>query len=294
MNYVYRATATLIDRRRKDGSVLFRALRGNTNLAAGLLILALMVLLVIAAPLVARQDASLIDTRERLQSPSPQYWFGSDQYGRDVYSRTVYGSRVSMIVGLSVGLVAAGAGTILGLVSGYFRKLDMPVMRVMDAVMAIPGLLLAIALMALLGPSLQNVVVALSIGYAPPLSRVVRSTVLSLREQEFVEAATAIGATPLRIMVFHIFPSIRAPLIVQGTYIVAAAMLTEAALSFLGAGVPPDVPSWGNMIAEGRQHLRTAVWIIVPPGILLSTLVLAVNLAGDGLRDLLDPKVSRG
>ena len=262
-------------------------------MVAGLIITLIMGLMAITAPLITREDPMALNTRQRLEPPSAQNWFGKDHFGRDVYARAIFGSRLSLIVGGSVSIITLLAGTVIGLVAGYFRKLDTPVMRVMDGLMSIPGILLAIALMALLGASLQNVIIALSVTYTPAVSRLARSSVLSLRNQPFVESATAIGASSLRIILRHILPNAMAPLIVQGTFIVASSMLVEAALSFLGAGLPPDIPSWGNMIADGRQFLRQAVWIIAFPGVFLTLTVLGVNLVGDGLGDIVDPRLAR-
>lgn len=270
-----------------------RLFRRNPTMAFGLLIVLGMIILSIAAPLLTPRDPKDIDTYRRLLSLSAEDWLGTDQLGRDVYSRTIYGTRVSLIVGFSVAATTAAVGTVVGLISGYFRRVDMALMRVVDGVMSIPGLLLAIAFMAMFGASVKNVVIALTITSTPQVVRLVRSQVLSLRDQEFVEAARAIGAGPVRILRLHVFPQTVAPLIVQGTYICATAILVEAALSFLGAGSPPSIPSWGNMMAEGQMYLRTAVWIAIFPGILLTLTVMGINLAGDGLRDTLDPKLRR-
>ncbi len=270
-----------------------RLFRRNPTMAFGLLIVLGMIILSIAAPLITPRDPKDINTYRRLLSLSAEDWLGTDQLGRDVYSRTIYGTRVSLLVGFSVAAATAAVGTIIGLVSGYFRRVDMVMMRVVDGVMSIPGLLLAIAFMAMFGASVKNVVIALTITSTPGVARLVRSQVLSLRDQEFVEAARAIGARSDRILRRHVFPQTVAPLIVQGTYICATAILVEAALSFLGAGSPPSIPSWGNMMAEGQMYLRTAIWIAVFPGILLTVTVMGINLAGDGLRDTLDPKLRR-
>lgn len=277
----------------KDIWAAVRIVKRNPNMVAGLIITLIMGLMAITAPLISREDPMALNTRQRLEPPSAQNWFGKDHFGRDVYARAIFGSRLSLIVGGSVSIITLLAGTVIGLVAGYFRKLDTPVMRVMDGLMSIPGILLAIALMALLGASLQNVIIALSVTYTPAVSRLARSSVLSLRNQPFVESATAIGASSLRIILRHILPNAMAPLIVQGTFIVASSMLVEAALSFLGAGLPPDIPSWGNMIADGRQFLRQAVWIIAFPGVFLTLTVLGVNLVGDGLGDIVDPRLAR-
>ena len=270
-----------------------RTFRRSTVMSAGVMIVVLMGLIAIAAPLLSPKDPIVLDTFRRLLPPSAGDWLGTDHLGRDVYARTIFGTRVSLLVGFSVSVLTVAVGTVIGLASGYYRTLDMILMRVVDGIMSIPGLLLAIALMAIFGASIQNVVIALTVTSTPAVIRLIRSQVLSLREQAFIESARAIGAKPDRILRLHVFPQTIAPLIVQGTYICASAILVEAALSFLGAGSPPSVPSWGNMMAEGRMYLRTAEWIIVFPGILLTVTVMGINLAGDGLRDTLDPKLRR-
>jgi peptide/nickel transport system permease protein len=240
------------------------------------------------APLWWTGDPLAMRPVERLQAPSAAHWFGSDNFGRDVYTRTLYGARVSLVVGASVALAGLGIGTALGLVIGFYRRLDTVMMRVMDGLMAIPAILLALALMALMKASVQNVIIALIIPEIPRVIRVVRASVLSLREQTMVEGARAIGARTPRILVRYILPALVAPLIVQGTYICASAILFEAYLSFLGAGTPPHIPSWGNIMAEGKTYVQLAFWIILFPGLFLALTVLAVNLIGDGLRDLLN------
>jgi ABC-type dipeptide/oligopeptide/nickel transport systems, permease components len=228
-----------------------------------------------------------------MQPPSAEHWFGTDALGRDVFSRAVWGGRVSMIVGLSVGLLATVSGVLLGLVAGFVRRADSLVMRVMDGLMAIPGILLAIALMAVTQASLSAVIIAIAIPEVPRVVRLVRSLALTLREQLYVEAAHAVGTRLPVILVRHVVPNMVAPLIVQATFVAATAVLTEAALSFLGVGVPAQMPSWGNMMAEGRNFVAVAFHIILYPGILLAATVLAINLLGDGLRDALDPRLAR-
>ncbi len=225
-------------------------------------------------------------TAARLLPPSAERWFGSDHFGRDVYTRTVYGTRISMTVGTAVALTSLLLGTALGLVIGFYRRLD-PLMRVMDGVMAIPAILLALALMALMRASVRNVIIALVIPEIPRVVRVVRASVLSLREHLMVEGARAVGVGTPRILLRYVLPALVAPLIVQSTYICASAILFEAYLSFLGAGTPPHIPSWGNIMAEGRAYVQLAFWIILFPGLFLAATVLAINLVGDGLRDLL-------
>jgi peptide/nickel transport system permease protein len=270
-----------------------RALIKNPNMLFGLILLIIMSAMAIFSALITDVDPRYIDTIERLRSPSSQYLFGTDHLGRDIFARVVYGSRLSLIVGIAVAIITMVGGVVMGLISGYYRTLDAIIMRLMDGLMAIPSFLLAIALVAMLGASLQNVIIALSVVETPRVVRVVRSSVLTLRERVYVEAAEAIGARGIRIMARHIFPNTVPPLIVQGTYIFALAILVEAGLSFLGAGTPPDIPSWGNIMGEARLYVRVAEWIMFFPGLFLSLTVLAINLIGDGLRDTLDPTLAR-
>jgi peptide/nickel transport system permease protein len=264
-----------------------RFLVRNPTLAVGLLALVVVVMAGVFAPLWGTGDPEALRPVERLRAPSAEWWFGSDQYGRDIYSRTLYGTRISLMVGASVAIASLTLGTVLGLVIGFYRRLDAVMMRVMDGLMAIPAILLALALMALMRGSVRNVIIALVIPEIPRVVRLIRASVLSLREHVMVEAARAVGVGTPRILLRYILPALVAPLIVQGTYICASAMLVEAYLSFLGAGTPPSIPSWGNIMAEGRAYLQLAFWIVLFPGIFLATTVLAINLVGDGLRDLL-------
>jgi peptide/nickel transport system permease protein len=232
-------------------------------------------------------DPQALHPIARLHPPSAEQWFGTDQFGRDIYSRTLYGGRISLLVGAVVSAASVLLGVTIGLVGGYHRRADAVVMRVMDGLMAIPAILLALALMALMRASVGNVIIALTVPEIPRVVRLVRASVLSLREQTMVEGARAIGARTPRILLRYILPALVAPLIVQGTAICASAILFEAYLSFLGAGTPPIIPSWGNIMAEGRAYVQRAFWIILFPGTFLAMTVLAVNLVGDGLRDLL-------
>ena len=229
----------------------------------------------------------------RLRPPGEQHWFGTDMLGRDVYSRVVYGTRVSLTVGLAVALLSTVIGLAIGLVTGFLRWVDVVMMRVMDGLMSIPSVLLAIALISLTTASLRNVIVAITITEIPRVVRLVRSLVLTLREQPYIDAAVASGTRLPVILLRHILPNTLAPLLVQATYICASAMITEAILSFIGAGTPPNIPSWGNIMAEARSLIQVAGTILLFPGLFLSLTVLAVNLLGDGLRDALDPRLAR-
>jgi peptide/nickel transport system permease protein len=266
--------------------------RRNPTIAAGGAILAFMTAVALLAPWIAG-DPIFFNPIDRLRPPSAEFWFGTDNLGRDVYARTVYGARISLIVGLLVAAAAMALGLVIGLVSGFFRRLDGVVMRIMDGIMAIPAILLAIALVALTKASVEIVIVAIAIPEIPRVVRLVRSVVLTVREQPYVDAAIATGTRTARILFRHILPNTVAPLIVQATYIIASAVIIEAALSFLGAGVPPEIPTWGNMIADARLFLQIAPWPIFFPGLCLAILVLAVNILGDGLRDRLDPRIAR-
>ena len=272
---------------------LRRVTARNPTMVAGIAVVVAMLLIAICAPLLASSDAGDVDPFNRFAEPQAGFWFGTDNLGRDVYSRTIFGTRISLTVGLSVALVSLLNAILIGLPAGYYPKLDTFIMRFMDGLMSIPSVLLAMAMMALLGGSMQNVIIALTVVETPRAVRVVRSSVLSLREQMFVDAARAVGVPPVRILARYILPNTMAPLIIQATFICAAAILTEAYLSFLGAGPPPEIPSWGNVMAEGRNFISRAVWVIFFPGLFLTITVLGVNLAGDGLRDSLDPKLRR-
>ena len=245
------------------------------------------------APWLGTTDPLALSPIKRLKPPSAEYWFGTDMIGRDVYSRVVYGTRVSLSVGLAVALLASVIGLTIGLVTGYLRWLDAVMMRVMDGLMSIPSVLLAIALISLTKASLQNVIIAIAITEVPRVVRLVRSLVLTLREQPYVEAAVASGTRLPAILLRHILPNTVAPLLVQATYICASAMITEAILSFIGAGTPPNIPSWGNIMAEARSLIQVAGTILLFPGLFLSITVLSVNLLGDGMRDALDPRLAR-
>jgi peptide/nickel transport system permease protein len=269
------------------------AFRRHPMAIVGGVILVLMIVVALFAPWLGTIDPQAVSPAKRLRPPSSIYWFGTDMLGRDVYSRVVYGARISLIVGLAVAVLSTLLGIVIGLVTGYLRWLDAIVMRVMDGLMSIPSVLLAIALMALTRASVGNVIAAITLAEVPRVVRLVRGLVLSLREQTYVEAAIAAGTTLPRILMRHILPNIVAPLLVQGTYVCGSAMITEAILSFIGAGTPPNIPSWGNIMAEGRSLVQIAGYLILFPGICLSLTVLAVNLLGDGMRDALDPRLAR-
>jgi peptide/nickel transport system permease protein len=267
-------------------------IRRNPTILIGAALLVGLVAMALAAPWIVG-DPFRQAPINRLRPPSERFWFGTDQFGRDVFSRTVYGARVSLIVGLMVAGLASLIGLVMGLVCGYFRRIDGVIMRVMDGIMAIPSILLAIALITLTRPGLGIVILAIVIPEVPRIVRVVRSVVLSIRAQPYVESAIAGGTRTGKLLARHILPNTLAPLIVQATYICASAMLIEAGLSFLGAGVPLEVPSWGNIIAQGKTFFQIAPWTIMIPGAFLAVTVLAVNLLGDGLRDRLDPRLAR-
>ncbi|MFK4380910.1 ABC transporter permease [Bradyrhizobium sp. USDA 223] len=266
--------------------------RRNPTIVVGLTLLTIVALTALFAASIA-SDPMAITPANRLVAPSGQHWFGTDALGRDVFARTVYGARVSLVVGLLVAMLAIFFGLLIGLAAGYYRQLDAFIMRIMDGTMAIPSILLAIALVALNSGGVLVVVIAIGIPEVPRVVRLVRSVVLSTRELAFVEAAVASGSGDLKIIWRHIVPSTIAPLIVQGTLILASAILVEAGLSFLGVGVPPEIPTWGNMISAHRLYLARAPWTIFFPGAFLTVVVLAVNLLGDGLRDRLDPRLAR-
>ncbi|MER9158369.1 ABC transporter permease [Mesorhizobium sp. M0778] len=255
-------------------------------------LLALLIILALAAPLYAGDPVNM-DPFKRLQPPSAEMWFGSDNLGRDVFARTIFGARISLMVGLLSAASAAVVGLLIGVIAGYSRSFDNVVMRVMDGLMSIPTILLAIALISLTGPGIGILIVAIAIPETPAVARLVRSVVLGVRELPYVEAALCGGARLPKVLWRHILPSTIPPLMVQGATVCASAIMTEAGLSFLGVGVPPEIPSWGNMIASSRLYLAIAPLTIFAPGICLAVTVLAVNLLGDGLRDMFDPRSKR-
>ena len=276
---------------RPDG--VWRLLRGHTGVLFGLVLITVMVGAALLAPWLFTGEVTTMDPINRLKAPSGDYWFGTDMYGRDLYTRTVYGARISLVVGLCVMGLSLTIGLFIGLLSGYLRLLDAVIMRIMDGLMAIPGILLAIAMIALAGANLTTVVLAITIPEIPRVVRLVRSVVLTIREEPYVEAALTAGTRLPKMLLRHILPNTVAPLIVQGTYVCASAIITEALLSFLGAGIPPETPTWGNIMAEGRALFQVSPWVIFFPGIFLALTVLAINILGDGLRDTLDPRIAR-
>ena len=277
--------------RRRGGPRTY--IRRHPTIIIGGVLLTMMALMAIFAPYLGTVDPQALSPIRRLRWPSAEHWFGTDMLGRDVYSRTIYGARVSLTVGLSVALLASALGLLIGLITGFSRWTDAIVMRIMDGLMSIPAILIAIALMALTRASLENVIIAITVADVPRVTRLIRGVVLTLRELPFVEAAHASGTGFFRILWRHILPNTLPPLLVQGTFVAASAMLVEAILSFLGAGTPPNIPSWGNIMAEGRSLFQVAYYIVLFPGAFLSVTVLAINLLGDGLRDALDPRLAR-
>ncbi len=272
-------------------STLWKMVRRRRIIGIGVLILLAVAAAAVAAPLLAPTNPNTIDVPARLHAPEAAHPFGTDEYGRDILSRTLYGARLSLTVGLVVTLLSTAAGIVVGLIAGTNRGADKILMRIMDGVMAFPDILLAIALMASLGPSARNVVLALSFVYTPRVARVVRGSVLVIASLEYIDAAHAIGARRARILVRHILVNCASPVIVQATFITAYAMLGEAALSFLGVGIPPTIPTWGGIISGGQEYLRQAPWISIFPGAAIILSVLSLNLLGDGLRDFLDPRL---
>ena len=262
-------------------------------IAIGSALLTALLFIALFAPWLGTIDPTAISPVRRTRAPSDQFWFGTDLLGRDVYSRVLYGARVSLTVGFSVALLSGVIGTAIGLAAGFSRLIDAVVMRVIDGFMSIPTILLAIALIGLTRPSLQNVIMAITIAEIPRVVRLIRGLSLSLREQPYVESAIASGAGPLRIIFSHIFPNTIAALTVQITYICGLAILAEASLSFIGAGVPPSVPSWGNIMAEGRTLWQIKPYLIAFPAIFLSITILSINMLGDGLRDAIDPRMAK-
>jgi len=274
---------------RADFAKLFR----RRLVLAGALVLATVALLALFAPWLTPYDPMALKVLDRLQSPRAAHWFGTDELGRDVFSRVIFGARYSLLIGALVVLISMVCGVLLGLAAGYFRRLDGPLMRLVDAMMSFPDILLAIALVAVLGASMSNVILALAIVYTPRVARVVRASTLVVRELLFIEAARALGISTWRILFIHILQNIASPILVQATFIFAYAVLAEAGLSFLGVGVPPALPTWGSMISSGQQFAHQGIWLVVFPGIAIILSALSLQMVGDGFRDLLDPKLRK-
>ena len=285
-----------VGRKRSQWAELWKNLKRNKMALFGLVILVIIVLLAIFADQIANYDQVVIkqNLRMRLKPPSAQHWLGTDEFGRDIFARLVHGARVSLKVGLIAVGIAIVIGGFLGAIAGYYGgKLDNIIMRVMDIFLAVPSILLAIAIVSALGPNLLNLMIAVSISSVPRYARIVRASVLSIRDQEFIEAARAIGASDARIIFRHIIPNSLAPVIVQGTLGVANAILSTAGLSFIGLGIQPPAPEWGSMLSGGRQYLRYAWWVTTFPGVSIMITILSLNLLGDGLRDALDPRLKQ-
>lgn len=266
--------------------------RRYSQITFGGTLLLILVLISILAPVLGTVDPRAMDTLSRLRPPSAAHWFGTDMLGRDLYSRVLYGGRNSLMIGFSVMVISAVIGTLIGLISAYIRWLDGVIMRIMDGLMSVPSILLAIALMSLTGASLTTVITAISIIEIPRIARLIRGTVLSLREQPYVEAAITSGSGPFRIIFRHLLPGTVSPLIIQSTYVWAVAMIIETMLSFIGAGTPPTIPSWGNIMSDGRALWQVKPYMVFIPGVFLTLTVLAINVLGDGLRDAFDPRIA--
>lgn len=269
--------------------LLFRRFFSNKLALTGSIIILIIVLFTLIGPFLTSQDPYELNAKERLLAPSSEYLFGTDNYGRDLFSRVVHGAKVSVGVGFAVALITSLAGMVIGLYAAYFRSLDNLLMRLCDGLMAFPAILLAIAIMAALGPRVENVIIALGIVFTPYVARTVRSSALVVKEQTYIEALKSQGASATRIIWSNIAPNVISPLVVQATFIFADSIITEAALSFLGAGIPAPAPSWGNLLYDGKMVIFNAWWMTVFPGIAIMLTVLGLNLFGDGLRDLLDP-----
>lgn len=278
----------------RNPTILFiRRLLKRKTVAAGLIVLLVFVLLAVFAPMIAPYSPSKLSIVNRLKPPSELYWFGTDEFGRDVFSRTIFAGRLSLLIGAAVVALSALIGITLGLLAGFFQKLDTPIARLIDAMMAFPDILLAIALVAALGPSLTTVIIALAVVYSPRLARIVRASTLVIRELPYVEAAKALGISTFHIMTRHVLRNLISPILVQCTFLFASAMLAEAGLSFLGLGVSPEIPTWGTMISAGRQYIGQADWMTYFPGFAIILSVLSLQMVGDGLRDMLDPRLRR-
>ena len=271
----------------------FELLFSRKTVLVALIVFLAIVLFCALAPFISSVDPTRMSVRMRLSAPGADFWLGADAFGRDVFTRLYYAGRVSLTIGLGVAIISSIVGIAIGMLAGFFRKLDAPFSRLIDAMMAFPDILLAIALVSILGGSMINVIIALSIVYTPRIARIVRASTLVIRELPYVEAAKALGSSTPTIMITHVLRNILSPIIVQATFIFAYAMLAEAGLSFLGVGVDSETPTWGTMINEGRQYIDQATFLILIPGLAISISVLALQLIGDGLRDALDPRLAR-
>jgi peptide/nickel transport system permease protein len=286
------ATASAIAPPRGHGTL--RRLLRHRSFVIGFSVILLLTLAAVLAPLISPVDPSAMRVRLRFRPPSSQFLFGTDMFGRDVFTRVLYGAQVSLFVGISVCVISGLCSAVIGVIAAQFRKLDGAIMRLMDALMSFPAILLALGIAAALGPRVSSVIIALTVAYIPAGVRIVRAAALTVREMDFVHAAQVSGASSLRIVARHILPNCFSPLLVHLTFIFAYAMLAEAALSFLGVGIQPPIASWGNIIAEGRDYATEAWWVMLFPGIAISLAALSLNLLGDALGDLLDPRQKRG
>ncbi len=290
------AVGTLEDtnvRAARRASLLGTTFRRHPTFVIGLTVLALIASTAVLVPVLPLADALDMNPSQRLKPPSFAHPFGTDNFGRDVFARALWGSQVSMVVGFGVAILSTLIGLVIGIVSGFYRAADAVIMRIMDAMMSVPAILLAIALVSINKPGLVTIIGAITLVEIPRVVRVVRATVLTIREQTYIEAAISVGTRPIKMLFRHVLPNAIAPIIVQSTFICAVAVLIEASLSFLGAGTPPEVPSWGNMMASARPYIHQAPWMLLLPGALLSATVLSINMVGDGLRDMLDPRFAR-
>lgn len=275
------------------GTGNLRRLFGNRTILIGTIVLGVVVLAAILAPWIAPYAPNKLSIVNKLKPPSLSHLFGTDEFGRDIFSRAIYAGRVSLLVSLGVVFISTVVGVALGVAAGFFRKLDAPISRLLDAMMSFPDILLAIALVAALGPSIATVILALGITYAPRLARIVRGSTLVLRELPYIEAAVAMGLPMWQILLRHVLLNLASPILVQATFVFASAMLAEASLSFLGVGVSTDMPTWGTMLASGREYMNNAPWLMIFPGLAIVFSVLSLQLLGDGLRDLVDPRLAR-
>lgn len=278
---------------KSEGIRVLKRLMRNPMVLSGSIIVIIVAFIALFAPLLSPYDPLKMEIQDRMQGPNSQHWFGTDDFGRDILSRVIYGTQISMGVGFNVVLITSIVGIFLGIFSAFYRVLDNIIMRINDGLMAFPEILLAIAIVAALGPGKENVIIALSIVYTPLVARIVRAQAIVEREKVYVEAIKVLGASSWRIMFKHILPNCLSPFIIQITFIFAYSIIVEASLSFLGAGTPPQVPSWGNILSEGMSVMREAWWMTVFPGMFVMITVLGLNLLGDGLRDMLDPSINK-